>query len=148
MLPEKTIRKERVVSPFRTVFSLAAFWGLLAACDQTAPIGGDPDLPLDDPHQAGLVMRECAIYFAAAQRLAGEGRSADGNMTAGCPEEARARPADINAMVSVPPVTPGYPETLYQRMIARGMPVDVADDVAKSRAFWNLVAARDSALLL
>ncbi len=134
--------------PKNSVFCVIAAVGLLAACEQTPAITADPALPLDDPRQAGLIISECAIYFAAAAQLERDGRSANGNMTSNCPDEARARPADINAMVSVPPITPGYPETLYQRMIARGMPVDVADDVAKSRAFWNLVAERDSALLL
>ena len=62
------------------------------------------------------------------------------------PEAARARAVEINRRVSVPPVSPGYPETLYLRMIARGIPQDLADDIAKSQAFWNLVAQRDSAV--
>ncbi|MFQ1700868.1 hypothetical protein ACJ5NV_09750 [Loktanella agnita] len=132
----------------RTVLSTVFCTSLIAACDQAPAIGADPALPLDDPRQETLVLAECAIYFAAEQKLAQDGQSAKGSMTANCPEEARARPADINPMVSVPSITPGYPETLYQRMIARGMPQALADDVAKSRAFWNLVAARDSVLLL
>ncbi|MEM8537539.1 MAG: hypothetical protein AAGF56_06730, partial [Pseudomonadota bacterium] len=55
--------------------------------------------------------------------------------------------ADINPMISVPPVTPGYPQTLYDRMLARGIPAAVADDIAMSRAFWNLVARRDTLML-
>jgi hypothetical protein len=47
-------------------------------------------------------------------------------------------------MVSVPPVMPGYPQAVYQRILARGIPVDMADDIAKSKAFWDLVARRDS----
>ena len=120
---------------------------ILAACDQAPAVQGDPNLPLDDPRQAALVLSECAIYFAAVQQLESEGRSATGNPTRDCPDAARGRSADINPRVSVPPVSPGYPETLYQRMIARGVPVDLADDIAKSQAFWNLVAQRDSALL-
>lgn len=120
----------------------------VAGCEQGAPIAADPDLPTDDPRQASLVFSECAIYFAAVTKLESDGRSPNGNPTAGCPDAARGQAADINPMVSVPPVTPGYPETLYQRMIARGLPVDLADDIAKSRAFWNLVAQRDSVLLI
>jgi len=41
---------------------------------------------------------------------------------------------------------PGYPQTLYQRILARGIPTDVADDIAKSKAFWDQVAKRDSLL--
>ncbi len=120
--------------------------GLLAACDQTSPIAPQPDLPTDDPRQAVLLSSECAIYFAAVAQLEADGRDVDGDPTRGCPAEAAARPADINAMVSVPSITPGYPETLYQRMLSRGIPADLADEIAKSRAFWNLVAQRDSLL--
>jgi hypothetical protein len=49
-------------------------------------------------------------------------------------------------MVSVPSVTPGYPQTLYDRIIARGIPTDVADEISKSKAFWDMVAKRDSLL--
>lgn len=128
----------------RSIAASALFF--VAACDQTPAIQGDPNLPLDDPRQAALVLSECAIYFAALQQLESEGRSASGNPTRDCPAEAAGRAADINPRVSVPPVSPGYPETLYQRMIARGLPVDLADDIAKSQAFWNLVAQRDSAV--
>ena len=120
--------------------------GLLAACDQTAPIAPQPDLPADDPRQAQLLEAECTIYFAAVTKLEADGRDVNGNPTRGCPPEAAGVAADINAMVSVPPVTPGYPQTLYDRMIARGIPSDVADDISKSKAFWDLVAKRDSLL--
>jgi hypothetical protein len=125
--------------------ALAALF-LLAACDQPAPIAPLPDLAADDPGQAQLLAAECAIYFAAVAQLEAEGRDVTGNPTRGCPAAAAARPADINAMVSVPPVMPGYPQTLYQRILARGIPVDVADDISKSKAFWDLVAKRDSLL--
>lgn len=120
--------------------------GLLAACDQTAAIPPQPDLPADDPRQAQLLAAECTIYFAAQLKLEADGRALSGNPTRGCPPEAASIPADINAMVSVPPVTPGYPQTLYDRMIARGIPADVADEISKSKAFWDLVAKRDSLL--
>ena len=120
--------------------------GLLAACDQTAPIAPQPDLPADDPRQAQLLEAECTIYFAAVTKLEADGRDVNGNPTRGCPPEAAGVAADINAMVSVPPVTPGYPQTLYDRMIARGIPSDVAEDISKSKAFWDLVAKRDSLL--
>ncbi|PJI91776.1 hypothetical protein BC777_0616 [Yoonia maricola] len=120
--------------------------GLLVGCDQTAPIAPQPDLPADDPRQAQLLSAECTIYFAAVTKLEAEGREVSGDPTRGCPPEAAGVAADINAMVSVPPVTAGYPQTLYDRMIARGIPVDVADDISKSKAFWDLVARRDSLL--
>lgn len=127
-----------------TLFATALCF--LAACDQTTAIQAEPDLPLDDPRQAALVLSECAIYFAALQQLESEGRSANGNPTRDCPDAARGRSADINPRVAVPPVSEGYPTTLYSRMIARGIPTDLADDISKSQAFWNLVAQRDSAL--
>lgn len=119
---------------------------LLAACDQTAAIAPQPDLPADDPRQAELLAAECTIYFAAVVKLEAEGRTVDGNPTRGCPAEAAGIPADINPMVSVPPVTPGYPQTLFDRMVARGIPADLAGDIAKSKAFWDMVAKRDSLL--
>ncbi|EBA10571.1 hypothetical protein [Roseobacter sp. CCS2] len=120
--------------------------GILAACEQTAPIAPQPDLPADDPRQVQLLAAECTIYFAAVTKLEAEGRTVSGNPTRGCPPEAAGVSADINAMVSVPPVTPGYPQTMYDRMIARGIPVDLADEISKSKAFWDLVARRDSLL--
>ncbi len=130
---------------FRLTFAAAAI-SIISACDQTPAIEGDPNLPLDDPRQEALVISECAIYFAAVQKLESDGRSAAGNPTRNCPDAARGRSADINPRVSVPPVSPGYPETLYLRMIARGIPQDLADEISKSQAFWNLVAQRDSAV--
>lgn len=120
--------------------------GLLAACDQTAAIAPQPDLPPDDPRQSELIAAECAIYFAAVAKLEEQGRAIRGNPTRGCPPEAAAVPQDINPMVSFPPMMSGYPQTLYQRITARGIPADMADEIAQSKAFWDLVARRDSLL--
>lgn len=120
--------------------------GLLAACEQTAPIAPQPDLPPDDPRQAALLSSECTIYFAAVARMEADGTPVSGNPTRGCPPEAAGVSADINAMISVPSVTGGYPQTLYDRMLSRGIPVEVADDISRSKAFWDLVAKRDSLL--
>jgi hypothetical protein len=119
---------------------------LLAACDQTAAITPQPDLPADDPRQAELLSAECTIYFAAVAQMQADGRDVSGDPTRGCPPEAAGVSADINAMVSVPSVTPGYPQTLLDRMLARGIPADVAEGVSQSKAFWDLVAKRDSLL--
>ncbi|WP_322889051.1 MULTISPECIES: hypothetical protein [unclassified Yoonia] len=119
--------------------------GLLAGCGAQAPlVSVDPALPTGDPRQERLVFNECAIYFAAVQKLRADGRSANGDPTRGCPADAAARPTDINPMVSVPSVSPGFPQDLYNRMIARGVPTDLANDIARSKAFWDLVAFRDS----
>ena len=123
----------------------ACLLGLLAGCvGQGALVSGIPALPTGDPRQERLVFNECAIYFAAVQKLRADGRKPTGNPTRGCTAEAAARPADINPMVSVPAVSPGFPQELYGRMIARGVPSDLADDIARSKAFWDLVAFRDS----
>ena len=120
--------------------------GLLAACEQTAPITPQPDLPSDDPRQEQLLFSECTIYFAAVTRMEAEGLEVSGNPTNGCPPEAAGVPTDINAMISVPSVTAGYPQTLYDRMLARGIPSEIVDDISKSKAFCDLVAKRDSLL--
>ncbi|MEO1640623.1 MAG: hypothetical protein AAFU41_15380 [Pseudomonadota bacterium] len=130
----------------RKILMLVVF-GAFAACETTAPIAPQPDLPADDPAQEELLTSECAIYYAAVAKLEADGREVSGNPTRGCPAAAIAIPADINPMVSVPPVTPGYPQTLYDRMLARGLPGDLVDDIAKSRAFWSLVARRDTIML-
>lgn len=124
-------------------YALAAIC-FLAACDQTAQIPPQPEIPADDPRQAELLDAECAIYFAAVAKLAADGRAANGNPTRGCPQDAASQAVDINPMVSVPPLMAGYPQALYQRILARGIPNDLADDIAKSKAFWDLVARRDS----
>lgn len=120
--------------------------GLLAACAQTPAIAPEPALPEDDPRQAQLVAAECALYFAAVAKLEADGRTAAGNPTRGCPPDSAAVSQDINPMVSYPPLMSGYPQTLYQRIIARGIPEDMADEIAQSKAFWDLVARRDSLL--
>ena len=125
----------------------ACVLGLLAGCaGQGALVAVDPALPTGDPRQERLVFNECAIYFAAVETLRADGRRPNGNPTRGCPAEAAARPADINPMVSVPSVSPGFPQELYGRMSARGVPQDLADEIARSKAFWDLVAFRDSVI--
>lgn len=128
---------------FPALFAL----GLLAACASApAAIPVDPALPTGDPRQERLVFNECAIYFAAVTKLRAEGVTPNPDPTRGCPAEAVSRPADINPMVSVPAVSAGFPQELYARMIARGVPVDLAGEISRSKAFWDLVAQRDSAV--
>ena len=119
---------------------------IAAGCDQTAAIAPQPDFAADDPRQQVLLTAECAIYFAAVTKLASQGRDTSGNPTRGCPPEAASVSQDINAMVSFPPMMSGYPQTLYQRILDRGIPRDMADEIAQSKAFWDLVARRDSLL--
>lgn len=127
--------------------SAAVVFGFLAACgSQQAAISVDPSLPTGDPRTERLVFNECAIYFAAVAKLRADGRTATADPTRGCPADAISRAVDINPMVSVPSVSPGFPQELYARMIARGVPTDLADDISRSKAFWDLVAQRDSAV--
>lgn len=118
---------------------------LLAACVEGAALGVETGLPAGDPGQEALAVRECEIYFAAVRELEAEGRNAPASLTRGCPDAAETAPAvDIAPMISPPPMMSGYPTTLDARMRARGMPDDLADQVAQSKAFWDLVARRDS----
>lgn len=119
---------------------------VLSAC---APAGGltpQPGLPADDPRQSELFAAECAVYVAAAQKLEADGRTVSRNITRGCPDDTATGFIDLNPMVSVPSVTPGYPQQFYTSMTRRGIPGDLADDIAQSKAFWDLVAKRDSLL--
>jgi hypothetical protein len=101
-----------------------------AACVSTGGIVTDPQ------DQQALVVQECAIYVAAEQRLAAEGRPVAG-LTDGCP--AGAAPGDIAATGVAGSATP-FSEILFRRMIARGVPNDLANEISTSAAFKNLVA--------
>ena len=118
----------------------------LAACLDAAPVAEDSGLAAGDPGQAELALRECAIYFAAVTALEAEGRTPPARLTRGCPDDAAARQVDISPMVSPPPMMSGYPTALDARLRARGVPDDLADEIARSKAFWDLVARRDSIL--
>lgn len=119
---------------------------VLAACLDTSAIqvNDDPELPQGSAGQAELLERECALYRVVAARLVDEGGTAPRGLTRGCPEGGEARALDINPMASPPPLMAGYPETLFQRLQARGVPADLAQTIAQSKAFWDLVARRDS----
>lgn len=118
----------------------------LAACLETAPVAEDSGLAAGDPGLAELTLRECAVYYAASAALEAEGRNAPLRLTRGCPDEAAARQVDISPMVSPPPMMSGYPTALDARLRARGVPDDLADAISQSKAFWDLVARRDSIL--
>ncbi|MDZ7824289.1 MAG: hypothetical protein U5K75_09820 [Ahrensia sp.] len=115
-------------------FLLAAL--ILGGCTST--------LPPDDPRQAELIASECGLYFAAESQLIAAGRTEGRNMSEGCPESARAAVVDISAIEPPHQFTSSYAETLYRRMIARGMPKDIALQVSKSAAFKNVVDLRDT----
>ncbi|MEP3342572.1 MAG: hypothetical protein ABJO09_09735 [Hyphomicrobiales bacterium] len=85
--------------------------------------------------QQSLVTQECAIYFAAEERLAAEGRPV-ARMSNGCAPGIA--PANI-APTGVAGQSTSFSEILFKRMIARGMPQDVAVDISTSAAFKTLV---------
>jgi hypothetical protein len=103
---------------------------------------GTDALNVDDVRKSELVTAECAIYFSVEAKLASEGRSANGNMSEGCAESGP-KTADIAPINPPKQLDSRYATLLYQRMIARGMPKDVADGVRTSNAFYNLVVRND-----
>lgn len=118
--------------------SVISFAAVLSACVST------PSLPPEDPRQAALIEKECAIYFAAEMQIQSSGAGVPAGMSEGCPESARAVAANIAAIEPPHQFTSGYAEILYKRMIARGMPKDLALQVSKSEAFRALVDANDA----
>ena len=111
-------------------FALIALVGAVSACVSPGGIVTDPQ------DQQALVVQECAIYVAAGQRLAAEGRPVAG-LADGCP--AGVAPGDI-AATGVPGAATPFSEILFRRMIARGMPSDLANEISTSPAFKDLVA--------
>jgi len=91
------------------------------------------------------VFSECAIYFAAVETLRADGRKPTGNPTPWpVPAESAAPPRRYQPDGQRASRIARLPQELYGRMIARGVPSDLADDIARSKAFWDLVAFRDS----
>ena len=117
---------------------LFLFFVALTAC-QT----GTEALNVDDVRKDELIAAECSIYFAVEAKLAREFRQANGNMSEGCSPDAAKTVADIDPRDPPRESDSRYATILYQRMIARGMPKDVADTVRKSNAFFNLVTRND-----
>ena len=102
---------------------------LLSGC-VSGPVVTDPQA------QQGLVTRECAIYVAAERRLQAEGRPVTG-LSEGCP--AGIAPGNIQP-TGVAGQATAFSEILFRRMIARGMPSDLAGEISTSQAFRDLVA--------
>jgi hypothetical protein len=130
-----TFRTQAAVAKLASTLALL---GTLSACVST------PALPPEDPRQAALIEQECAIYFAAETQIQSTGGGVPAGMSEGCPETAKARTANIAAIEPPYQFTTSYAEILYKRMIARGMPKDVALQVSKSEAFRTLVEANDA----
>lgn len=118
-----------------STFSVLGVVGLFAGCIESGPVVSDPAAI------QSLVAQECAIYVAAEQQLAAEGRGVNGALSTGCPTGTVA--GNITATGAAGQAT-GFSEILFRRMIARGMPNDLAVQVSTSPAFKNLVAFQAS----
>ena len=109
----------------------------------TACQTGTEALNVDEVRKDELIAAECSIYFTVEAKLAREFRQANGNMSEGCPPDAAKTVAEIVPSNPTRESDSRYATILYQRMIARGMPKDVVDNVRKSNAFFNLVTRND-----
>lgn len=90
----------------------------------------------DPAAKSALVVQECGIYLAAEQRLSAEGRPVAG-LSDGCPPGAAV--GNIAPTGVAGSATP-FSEILFRRMIARGMPQDLAVEISTSIAFKDLVS--------
>jgi hypothetical protein len=117
---------------------------MLTSCQSLAP---EDLFEPEDRTKSALVEAECAIYFAVETKLVETGRKANGNMSEGCPQSARDIHVDIKALNPPRKTESKFAETLYRRMIARGMPKDIAEEVRKSNAFFDLVQDTDTVYL-
>lgn len=110
----------------------------LSAC-QTATDA----LDVDDVRKGELVAAECAIYFTVEAKLARENRNSNGKLSDSCIFNSGSKAANIAPNSAPEDLDSRYATLLYQRMIARGMPKDIADEVKTSIAFYNLVKRSD-----
>ncbi|WP_124111011.1 hypothetical protein [Palleronia sp. THAF1] len=111
-------------------------WKILAIIATIFVVPGCQTSVVSNPQAVqSLAEQECAIYVAAEKRLAAEGRPADG-LSTGC--AAATSPADI-APTGVAGQSTSFSEILFRRMIARGMPQDLAAEISTSPAFKELV---------
>ncbi len=103
----------------------------------------EPPAPRRSGAPAGvseLVARECAVYFAIEDQLEAEGRPASGKIYEGCPPGTSIG-ASIEPISPAPDSTSATARTFYRKLLARGTPRDIADQVVKSRAFQDWVNA-------
>lgn len=101
-----------------------------AASSPTAPPAG----------VSRLVARECAVFFAIEDQLEAEGRPASGKIYEGCPPGTSIG-ASIEPLSPAPDASSATARTFYRKMLSRGTPKDVADQVVKSKAFQDWVNA-------
>ncbi|MGB7287113.1 MAG: hypothetical protein WBC71_09300 [Salaquimonas sp.] len=115
-----------------------AVLSMLTACQTSSEA-----LDVDEIKKANLVEQECAVYFAVLAKMQNEGRTARGNLTEGCPSSAQGIQASISPTNPPRLLDSRFDRIIYQRMIARGMPEDLADQVRTSQSFYNLVELSD-----
>lgn len=101
-------------------------------------------LDVDDVRKTRLVESECAVYFTVRKQLLTQNRAAPASMTEGCPPATADIAADITPQESPPEIESRFGRIIFQRMVARGMPRDVAEDVSLSPAFYDLVTQSDA----
>lgn len=119
------------------VFVVVCAFIALSACLPTTET-----ISADDPRQMRVVQAECDLYYAIAADVARSGIALRRNPTEGCPAPSASLPT-LAPLAQLPTAQDKYPETLYRRMIARGVPSEVAVRASKSAAFWNAVAVRN-----
>ena len=103
----------------------------LAACVASSPG------PAPEPSPAERLVAECALLTRAVDMMAAAGTPAAPGLREGCPDERRidSRPLaqqtaslrEANAVALPPGLIPGTrAETVFRRMITRGVPVSLA----------------------
>lgn len=97
----------------------------------------------NDIRKTNLIEAECSIYFTVRAQMASLGQIANGNMTDGCPPSSKDIRADITPTNIIQEKDSRFSTIIHQRMIARGMPKEIASNVKKSRAFYDLVIQSD-----
>ena len=132
-----------------TTFLIAGLLTALTACQtseildpaQTPQTGENPAaLTAANSGVSNLVAKECAVYFAIEDQLEAEGRPANGKIYEGCPGGTSVG-ASIKPLSQPPSTDNATAKTYYRKLLARGTPKDIADQVSKSKAFQDWVNA-------
>ncbi len=115
---------------------------ILLGVGLTACLNNVGKVPVDDKARQALVDRECALYFAVTKEMAARGLPEVQSLVSGC--KSTDLVVDIKPMEPPPQITSRFGTQVYDRMKARGMPTDIADEVRKSRAFVDVVSRSDA----
>ncbi len=96
-------------------------------------------------HGNELQAKECAIFASASAALVDRGQTVQG-LLADCPMHLQVANADITRLANPPRYQGRVAGELHQTLMQRGVPKDMADQIAMSRAFGDWVNLRTSAL--